>query len=674
MLEPRSVAVVGASARPGSFGERLALEALRSPGAPTVHLVNPRYDEVLGRPCAPTLDALDEHVDLVLLGVSGQAAVEQVDRAARRGDGGAVVFGTADPLDLARAAWEMALCGPSCMGFVNATRGIRAVGYLEREPLTAGPIALVTHSGSVFSALLRTHRRLEFSLAVSSGQEVVTTTADYLHYALDLPQTRVIALFVETMRDVPALRAALARAAEQDVPVVALVVGSSPTGSALVSAHSGVLAGGQAGWEALFSAYGVHRVFDLDEMADTLELLAIGRRVTRTRADRQLGIATVHDSGGERAMTADAADTAVVPFAELAPGTVERLAAVLDDGLLPGNPLDVWGNGADTEGLLTACLTALSEDDAVQVSALAVDLVEEYDGDESYPRAVLAAHAATEQPVAVLSTIANAVDQRWAGLLRAADIPVLEGLTTGIRALGHLLDAAEPPAAPADPAVDETRRARWLPRLPGLDAAGGFELLADYGIPVARAVGAGSAEEVLATGVPFPVVLKTTAAAHKVDVAGVRLGVRDRDELAAAYADFHSRLGPGVLVQPMVAPGVELALGLVRDPHLGPLVMLAVGGTLVELVHERVVALPPLDERRAAAMLEANPMIRSLLDGTRGQAPVDRSAVVRALVGLGQLAVELGDSIEALDMNPLVCGPDRATAVDVLLIPELSGG
>src|SRR3954454_7328812 len=197
MLSARSIAVVGASPRAGSFGHRLVTEVARSASSPAIHLVNPRYDDMLGRPCLPSLDAIDGPVDLVLLGVPDAVLEEQLTRAAARGDRSVVVFGTAyeppaadrPPLTarLATIAGDagMALCGGGCMGFANVTDGVRALGYLERNPLPAGPVALVTHSGSAFSALLRTHRRIGYSLAVSSGQELVTTTADYIDAALD---------------------------------------------------------------------------------------------------------------------------------------------------------------------------------------------------------------------------------------------------------------------------------------------------------------------------------------------------------------------------------------------------------------------------------------------------------------------------------------------------------
>jgi len=254
LLEPRSIAVVGASDRPGSFGSRLVREVLSSPAAPTVHLVNRRAGTVAGLPALPSLDAVEGPVDLVLLAVPDEALEGELARAASRGDRAAVVYGAAyePPLPgrptlrqrlaaTARGA-GMALCGGGCMGYMNVTAGVRAIGYLERNPLPAGPVALVTHSGSVFSALLRTRRRLGFTLAVSSGQELVTTTGDYLGYALARPGTELVALVLETVHDAPRLRSALRLAEQRDVPVVALTVGTSERGAGLVTAHADALA------------------------------------------------------------------------------------------------------------------------------------------------------------------------------------------------------------------------------------------------------------------------------------------------------------------------------------------------------------------------------------------------------------------------------------------------
>jgi acetate---CoA ligase (ADP-forming) len=677
MLEPRSVAVVGASARSGSFGERLALEALRSPASPVVHLVNPGYDRVLGQRCVPSLADIDEPVDLVMLGVPDALVVRQLEVAAGRGAGGAVVFGPARGLgarigEVAGPA-GLAVCGGGCMGFVNVVRGIRAIGYVERAVHEPGPVALVTHSGSVFSALLRTHRRLDFSVAVSSGQELVTTTADYLDYALDLEETRCVALFLETLRQPDRLRAALVRAADAEVPVVALAVGASAVGGALVSAHSGALAGSDGGWEALFAAHGVHRVHDLEELADTVELFAVGRRVLRPSARPPPAIATVHDSGGERVLVADLAAGLGLPFAPLDASTRARLEPLLDPSLQVTNPLDVWGTGHATEELFVASMTALADDPGVDVVVMCVDLVEEYDGDESYPNAAIAVAGRTAKPVIVLSAVASALDQRQADRLRNAGVPVLEGLHSGLRAIGHLL-AVDVPASSEPLVVDEHRRRRWAARLGSapLAAAEALALLGDYGIATVATVLADRREDavIAADEVGYPVVLKTAAPGvdHKVDVGGVVLALGDAQAVGRAYDELADRLGPQVIVQPQLGPGAELAVGVVDDPLVGPLVLLAAGGTMIEVMRERSVALPPVAPAVAATMLDALPIGRAAVAGMRGRPPIDRAAVEQALVAIGRLALELGGCLRALDVNPLVCGPSGAVAVDCLVV------
>ena len=688
MLEARSVALVGASARPGSLGARMITEVARSPSRPRTYLVNPRYADIDGTPCLPSLAELPEPVDLALLAVPDSALEAQLGAAARSQARSAVIFGSAFDLPgtsglrgrlaaiAARAG--MAVCGAGCMGFVNVARGLRAVGYVEPD-LHPGPVALVTHSGSVFSALLRARRGFGFSLAVSSGQELVTTAAAYARYALSLPETRVLALVLEAIRDAADLRAALAEALAADVPAVLLSVGASEAGQALVSAHSGALAAADGAWEALAAAYGLHRVRDLAELADTLELFAVGRGgARRCGGPGTGGIATVHDSGLERAHVADLAAELGVPFAPLGPATRGRLAAVLEEGLAPDNPLDVWGTGRDTEPLFAECLSALAADPAVAAVALAVDLVPEFDGDESYPRAVLAAAERTAKPVAVLAGLAAAVDPAAAARLRAAGVPVLEGTRTGLLALRHLLDHAEPKDPPPDSAPAQAPGAtarRWretLLRDPAPSGAVLFDLLRDYGIPAVRSRQATTriAAVAAAAAIGYPVVLKTDepGIAHKSDVGGVRLGLGDPGAVGAAYDDLAARLGPRVLLCQTAPPGTELALGVVRDAALGPLLVVSAGGVLIEIFAERAVLLAPVT-RSAAVTALRRLRLAAVLAGTRGQPPADLGAIADAITGLSRLACDLGDVLAALDINPLICGPSGAVAADVLAVP-----
>ena len=730
MLEARSVALVGASPRPGTFGQRMTEEVAKSPSRPDIYLVNPRYRDIGGRRCYPSLAELPGPVDLVLLAVPDAALEQQLTLAAGRGDRSAVIFANAhsdetsqpDPASppgrdpwmyprthqdepigtsmseappgtrpdrppgvptlrerLAAIATSagMQLCGAGCMGFVNVARGLRAIGYTEPDPLPAGPVALVTHSGSVFSTMLRSRRGIGYTLAVSSGQELVTAAPSYLEYALGLPETRVLALVLEAIREPARLREVLARAAERDVPVVLLTAGRSASGRMMVAAHSGALAAGDGGWEALARAYGIHRVSDLAELADSVELFAIGRRARRGRPG---GIATVHDSGLERAHVADLAEEIGVPFAPIAETTKARLAEILDPGLIPANPLDVWGTGANTHALFASSLIALAEDPAVAAVALAVDLVRELDGDLAYPQAVLDAAAQTTKPLAVLANLAGAVDADFAAQLRQHGIPVLEGLRPGLTALRHLLAhanrSAATPAVPAGAARADGSRSR-RDRGAALLAAGVLggppllELLGEYGIATAAARQVSDEQGTLAAArlIGYPVVLKTAAPAitHKSDARGVLLDIRSPAELAAAYADLSARLGPEVLVCESVPPGTELALGIACDPDLGPLIVVGAGGVLVETMADRGLALPPVDEETARQMI-AELRIARLLAGVRGTPPADLAAVVRAITGLSELAIELGGELEAFDVNPLICGPSGATAVDVLAV------
>jgi acyl-CoA synthetase (NDP forming) len=739
MLEARSVALVGASSRPASFGRRMLDEVAKSPARPRVYPVNPRYAELDGAQCFPSLADLPEPPELTLLAVPDAALEQQLALAAAVGCRSAVIFGNAHeqrapddarpPLRerlvaIARSA-DMALCGAGCMGFVNVSYGLRAVGYTEPDPLPAGPVALVTHSGSVFSALLRARRGIGFTVAVSSGQELVTAAPAYLEYALGLPDTRVLGLVLEVIRDGAGLRRALAVAADHDIPVVLLSVGSSAGGREMVAAHSGALAGSDGGWEALARAHGVLRVSDLAEFADTLELFAVGRRAravgTRARSTAasepaRPGIATVHDSGLERAHVVDIAEAVGVPFAEIGPATVSRLGALLDPGLVPANPLDVWGTGADTTDLFGGSLLALAADPAVQAVALAVDLVHELDGDQSYPLAMLDVAAQTDKPLAVVSNLGSAIDLDVARQLRAAGVPVLEGTRSGLLALRHLLDYARRAAAAgsrggepcvgvgepcaggcepcagggepragsgelrvgggeprADGASRPDRQARGAALLASGHASGTplLELLAEYGISVAATRPAADVDAVAAAAeeLGYPVVLKTGEPRfqHKSDVGGVVLGIGDAEQLVRAYADLAARLGPEVLVCQSVPAGVELALGIVADPELGPLVVVGAGGVLVELLADRRVALPPVSAGLAAGLL-AELRVRPLLDGVRGAGPADLDAVIQAIRGLSELAIELGSHLEALDINPLICGPRGAIAVDALAI------
>jgi acetate---CoA ligase (ADP-forming) len=687
MLEARSVAVVGASAREGSVGWQAVRQLVVGRYEGPIHAVNPNYREVLGVPCVPSLEDLPGPVDLVILAVANARLEEQLRAAAKAGARGAVIFASAHeetppgavPLTdrLAEYARDagIVICGANCMGFLNLEVRVRALGFEEREDLEPGGIAWISHSGSAFTALLHTDRGLRFNVAVSAGQELTTTVADYMEYALERPSTRSIALFVETVRDPTAFVRALAGAQERDIPVVALKVGREEAARPLIAAHSGALAGEDGAYEAVFETYAVARVATMDEMADTLELVASRRRAPHG------GLAAIHDSGGERAHLIDAAADQGVPLARISEDTSARLADVLEPGLPPVNPLDAWGTGHDFERIFVECSQALLGDPDAAALAFVVDLAGE-DLQAGYVDVAERVWTETEKPMAVLSNLSSAIDQDAARRLRSAGVPVLESTATGLAAFRHLFEYRDRRALPpVERPVPSSGRLRehWVVRLSEgrpLSEAEALSLIEAYGVPVVparRASDLGSALRA-AEEVGWPVALKTAApsAGHKSDLAGVHLGLGGPVPFEAAYRDLVERLGPEVTVAAMAPRGVELSLGVVRDPQFGPLCMVGAGGVLIEVLRDRRFALPPLDRARARRLIDRL-SIRPLLNGVRGAPPADVDAVAEALVALSALALDLGDAIDALDVNPLIAGPDGCVAVDALVVPRSKG-
>jgi acetate---CoA ligase (ADP-forming) len=689
MLEARSVAVVGASVKEGSLGRQMMLELERGGFDGAIYPVNPGYDEVLGHPCFGSIGEVPGPVDLAILGLANQRVEQAMTEAAAAGAASAVTFSslfeeappeTGMPLLAERMAaiardHGMAVCGGNGMGFVNTEARLRATGFPTPDEMPPGPVTFLSHSGSVFTAFAFNDRGITFNLIVSGGQEIGTTMDEYLSYALDLESTRVVALVLETVRRPEGFLAALAKAEERRVPVLALKVGRTEGAKEMVVAHSGALAGEHGAYEAVFDAFGVHECRDLEELADSIELFSGARRATSGT-----GIASLHDSGGERALFVDLATDLGVPLAKISDATRERIDAVLDPGLVAENPLDAWGTGIDADRIYLESFRALHDDPETAAVAFAVDLARQGEPyDQGYLQVAKDVLDSTTKPFCIVSNLPAAIAPEEVGRLRAAGIPVLEGTVSGLHALKHLLDdaAAHERAAPETlaPGPDELRM-KWrsmLENFPGGEFAESmvFELLSGYGIPTPKAGHAESLEQAewAASWIGYPVAMKTAMPriAHKSDVGGVRLHIGDLEALREAYRDLSETLGNLVTVEEMAPPGVEVALGIVRDPTFGPLVLVGAGGVLVELLHDRKLALPPIDEDAARRLIDGL-AIRPLLDGIRGAPPSDVGALAHAVSRLSVLAAELGDVITELDINPVIVSPQGCVAVDVLVV------
>ena len=504
---------------------------------------------------------------------------------------------------------------------------------------------------------------------MSAGQELTTTVADYLDYALDMPSTRVVGLFLETVRDPAGFVAGLEKARQRDIPIVVLKVGRTAESAALALSHSGALAGNHAAYQALFDRYGVIEVDDLDGLANCLLLFSQPRRAGPG------GLATIHDSGGLRELAIDLAAAHGVPYARIADATKKKLAARLEYGLEPTNPLDAWGTGHDYENIFTDCLQALVDDPDTAIAILCAETRSGFYLHESYGRILQTVAARTAKPVLMSNNLATVGNDDLAVRCTRGGTPVLVGMApmmTAVRAAFDHRDARRrPPIAPTPPPVGA--KTRWTARLQRggtLDEAESLALFADYGMPVLphRIVESAAAAETAARDLGFPAVLKTAMPGilHKSDVGGVKLNLPDSGAVRTAYDDLSRSLGPRVLVMPMAGKGIELAFGALDDPQFGPIVMVGAGGVLIELVADRRFALAPFDSATARRQLDGL-KARPLLDGHRGLPAADIDAVAETLARFSVLAADLAGQFQEIDINPVLCLAKDCVALDGLV-------
>ena len=684
LLRPRSIAIVGASIREGSFGLHLLNSITSGLYRGAVYPINPRYEEIAGLRCYPSLKALPELAECAAFAVSDDLVEAALADAADAGVRGGVLFGRAyeppgrggpsriERLSAIARGAGMAICGNNCMGFFNFVDGIKMSAMPPPMAQPAGSVGLVSHSGSTWSALIGNQRDLVFNYAISAGQEIATTMADYIDFLLTRPETRVIACLMETVRAPERFLAAIEKADRQGIPVVGLKLGRTERGGRFALAHSGALAGSDAAYGAIFERHNVIRVTTPDELLDTVELFRSPRRPGAG------GIGIVTDSGGERELIVDLATDIGAPLAEITPATAARLVGILDPGMEPQNPVDAYGDGRI---LIEPCLDALADDPGVAVVALATNLVHGRAYGLACSVAIEHAFAATTKPALAFGNIHSAVSREEATRLRALGVPVLMGTATALIAMRHLIDwqrrrddaRAAPPALPTQSVLDA---ARAQARAPGASDAlplpQALRLLELFGIPASPAAFTVDVAATVSAAerLGFPVVLKTAAPdiLHKTDAGGVALGLRDRAAVADAYARIAAACGKLVQVQAQAPPGTEVLLGMTNDAQFGPMVTIGLGGVFTEILADTVTFQPPVSAAAACGYLQRLRGYK-LLQGYRGRPKADLDALARAIERFSVLCATIGSFFAAIDLNPVIAGPSCAIAVDALFVP-----
>ena len=722
LFAPRSIAIVGASARGGiARTVRNNLRVLDS--ATRCHFVNPRYDELDGQPCHPSIADLPEVPDIVLVAVNPLRAAAVVVDAAAAGvpsviiPGGGVVEGGAAAAAMQREVRALAirhgiaLLGPNCMGLVDLTTNSATYIGDVNPWLPRGGVMGIAQSGSVTDAFLHSGNRIGFSRIVGCGSEVVLDVCDFLAHAIDDDETDAVILFVEGFKRPERFLALADRAREIGKPVMAVKVGRSRQAQAAAIAHSGSLAGEVRATDAALAAAGVIVCGDLDALLETAELVAGCRRMGRRVGRGRTGVVTV--STGEASLIADLAPRTGIDLPPVPPGVRAALLADLPTLGYIGNPLDPWG-ATDAPTGYGAAFRAFASSGAYDVLAIAHDFPYRSLPSEVETALEVVAPLVAETrdrpeilPVFVSLTSGEPSPEIVDAMRAAGGVPVLRGALEAFGAIAAVARweaeadrrrASGPsrvgwPALAADrtlfghdPAIagllevgdDEPPAEDAAAATPGrraLPEAESLARLAAAGVPTLRTILAGDADEAVlaAADLGFPVVVKidATGLAHKSDIGAVRLGLTDEAGVRAAAADMLALPLPegarrrGLLVSRQLA-GVEMIVGGRRDPTFGPLVVVGLGGVLAEVFADVAIRLAPVAADDADRMLDE---LRgaAILAGLRGRAGIDRPAVVAAIIALGDL-LAADPGIVEVDCNPLISGPERTAAVDALLV------
>ena len=705
LLSPKNVAIVGASDRVGSWGRNVWRALNRYHYAGEIFPVNPRNATVWEKTCYPTLAALPEKPDHVAILVPGAAAIEAVREAGRAGARSATVFssgfgeggdaeGRALGAALADAVREsgMAVSGPNCMGNLAAPFSFATLPDDRITELPVGNVGLFGQSGGIVMAIFRAlkSRGLVPSYAITTGNEVGLTTADYIRYMVTDEKVKVICCFIEAIRDAADFRAALDVAQRARKPVICMKIGGSEASRAAALAHTGSLAGSLTSFDAVTRPLGLIRVSTIDEMVEVAEFLA------HAQAPRGTRVGAMTFSGGLKGLFLEGAERHAVSFPKLEERTIALLKEQLGVGTSLGNPLDAGFAALSSSEVYFKCIDIMLADPNIDVLCVQEELPvkEGQNVKAGNLRTVdMMVVEAKHKPVAVVS-MASYMYTDYTREFREQfpHLAVLHEVDKALNCLAHVgrygAGAATPPQAAAALAPLSTAEQACLasatPASGGhavLNEAQSMALLGLNGVASAKGEVAASADHAVSAAqrIGYPVVLKlfSNDVQHKSDVDGVMLGITDDAGVRGAFAAIEANLAKakpgaqfgGVIVVQEVKGGQELVLGVHRDPEVGLVTMFGTGGVLLELVKDVQFGAVPLDENQARAMIEAT-MAGKLLAGYRGGAARDTEAVVNALVSLSQLAARLGERLESIDVNPFVAlsAGQGAVALDALLV------
>ena len=673
LLAPKSIAIIGASTKPNSYG--LALLNMLTDGRfeGAIYPINPKYKNYKRIKFYNSILEVPSKPDNTVISVASARVENAMYEAIKAGSKSITIL--ADTSEekfnknikgIAEKA-DIPICGPNSMGIHNLEQNVRISPFVFPSDLITGGVAMIIQSGSVLGALTNNDRRLRYNFFVSSGSENVTNASDYLLWCLHQPSTNVVGMFLESVRDPIKFVEGLKLAKEKNIPIVILKVGRTEASSKLALSHTGALVGDFEVFKAVLEKYNAHIVYSIDELAASLQVFSHYQNVSNK------GIVSIHDSGGERELIVDIADDLSVPFAKLCRNTKRQLTNVLEPTMDTNNPLDAWGSGHDADQLFKNAFLHLISDKNVSLGLYVQDWREDYYLHLMHEKILFEIMKEVKKPVIAVSNYSMTIDQEMAKRFLENGIPLVKGTREALVAVKNLLNNRNIKFNSL-PRKKNKNINKWnsiLKKSSYLNPIEGFSFLNDYNIEIAEHMVCSSLSETIKHSkfIGFPLVLKTLSdnIHHKTEVDGVHINIKNLNELKEKYRDLEHRLGKKVLISKMITGGLEWSIGVKNDPDFGPAVMISLGGTMIDILDEKLILMAPFTPSELDKKLKTLKSYR-LLMGYRGSKKYSVKKLCDAASKISYLAFDFKNLIKEIDINPIIIKENNAIAVDNVFI------
>lgn len=692
LLNPKNVVILGATDKPGNWPQRVWRNLKRYNFAGAIYPFNPGREAVWDTRCYRNFAELPEAPDHLVVLIPAHAVPDALLDGAKAGARSATVMTSG--FDEAENAAELsarlkrviaetglAVSGPNCLGNLHAPASLMTMPDDRPQKLAQGPVAIIGQSGGIAMAIKRTleERGIDSGSAITSGNETGLTTADYIAYFAQSPGVKVIVSYLESVHDTDAFLSACRLARANNKPVIVVKLGASDDGRAAALAHTGRLAGSMEAFDAVAGAAGVMRVANLDAVVEAVEYCV------HAPLPKGSGLGAITFSGGLRGMLLDAAAAHGLAFAPLSAEIRRKMEELVSVGTIIGNPMDAGFAALTSQDAYLNCIETLLGDPRIDLLLLQEELPRGpgTERKESNLRAVNAIAARVNKPIAFVTMISHGLTD-YSRALRA-DLPnlvFLQEIDKSLATARSIIDYATQPAIVPAAAISKhkTKTAKALAKLPAgaLSEVDSKSLLRPYGItPPKEAIAHNEREAAaIAKGIGFPVVAKAVSAAlaHKSEAGAVKVALTKPVAVRAAYAGLAGLVAKrarvvldGVLIAEQVSDGLELVLGVHRDPEMGPVILFGAGGVNLELHRDVALAGLPLDEAGANALI-ARTRVAHLIAGYRGKPVYDKKALVKALLGLSQFAMDAGARLQSVDINPFLLRRRGGVALDALVV------